>query len=118
MTSGATTEILAVADLVESAALVAVSTAVVLVVTVGAVYRPLLDTVPFDAVQFTVVLEVFVTAARNCAVAPEFTLLSPGERAMPTGATTEIFALTDVAESAERVAVRRAAVLVATARAS
>src|SRR5258708_6927814 len=113
--NGATTEIFAVEDLVESAVLVAVSTTVVLVVTVGAVYKPLLETVPFEAVQFTAVLEVFVTAARNCAVAPEFTLLSPGERVMPTGATTETFALTDFVESAALVAVRMAVVFVVTA---
>jgi hypothetical protein len=60
---GGATEMVAVADFVESAALVAVSVAVVLEVTAGAVYRPLLDTVPLEAVQFTPLLEVLVTDA-------------------------------------------------------
>jgi hypothetical protein len=60
---GGDTEIVAVADFVESAALVAVRTALVVVVTVGAVYSPLLETVPLDAVQFTPVFDVLVTDA-------------------------------------------------------
>jgi hypothetical protein len=60
---GGDTEMVAAADFVESAALVAVRVAVVLEVTAGAVYNPLPETVPLDAVQFTPVLEVFVTEA-------------------------------------------------------
>jgi hypothetical protein len=63
MATGATTEIFAVADLLESATLVAVTTAVVFDVTPGAVNKPLLETVPLDALQLTPVLELFVTTA-------------------------------------------------------
>jgi hypothetical protein len=61
--TGAITETFAVADFVESATLVAVRIAVVFEVTAGAVYKPLPDTFPMDAVQFTPVLEVLVTEA-------------------------------------------------------
>jgi hypothetical protein len=60
---GAISETLALDDFVESAVLVAVMTAVVLDFTTGAVYMPLLETVPADAVQVTPVFEVLVTAA-------------------------------------------------------
>jgi hypothetical protein len=63
--TGAISDTFALADFVESAALVPVTTAVVFVVTEGAVYAPLLEIVPTDAVQFTAVLEVFVMVAEN-----------------------------------------------------
>jgi hypothetical protein len=55
-----------VADLVASAALVAVTVAVVLALTVGAVWSPVLEIVPRLAVQVTAVLVVPVTVAVNC----------------------------------------------------
>jgi hypothetical protein len=60
---GGETEMAALADFVESAALVAVSVAVLLVVTAGAVYKPLPDTVPLDAVQLTPVFVLLLTVA-------------------------------------------------------
>ena len=57
------TEMLALADLVVSATLVAVSWTLVLLVTVGAVNSPLGDTVPADAIQVTAVLAALVTVA-------------------------------------------------------
>ena len=54
---------LALADLVVSATLVAVSTTLVLLVTVGAVNSPLGDTVPADTIQVTAVFDVLVTVA-------------------------------------------------------
>jgi hypothetical protein len=77
------TEMFALADLVVSATLLAVSTTLVVLVTVGAVKRPLEDTVPAEAVQVTAVFEVFVTVAVNCEVAPEFTVALVGEMVIP-----------------------------------
>lgn len=56
----------ALALLVESAWLVAVTVTPVLVVTLGAVNKPLLETVPALAVQVTAVLLDPFTAALNC----------------------------------------------------
>jgi hypothetical protein len=75
-------------------------------VTVGAVNSPLDDTVPLETVHVTAVLEVFVTEAWNCAVAPEFTSVLAGDTVTPTTAgTTEMLALADLVESATLVAV-------------
>jgi hypothetical protein len=79
-----TTDMFALADFVVSATLVAVRTTLVVFVTVGAVYRPLEETVPTEAVQVTAVFEVFVTVAVNCEVAPEFTFALVGEIVIPT----------------------------------
>jgi hypothetical protein len=54
---------LAFADFVESATLVAVTMAVVFDVTAGAVYRPLADIVPFEVVQITAVFQARLTEA-------------------------------------------------------
>lgn len=83
-TIGAMTEIVAVALLVGSITLVAVSTAVVLEVTTGAVYKPLLETVPLDTFQLTTVFHVCMTVAWNWAEAPEFTIALAGAREMET----------------------------------
>jgi hypothetical protein len=58
-----TTEIVALADFVESATLVAFRVTVVFFVTVGAVKSPLEETVPAETAHVTAVLEVFVTVA-------------------------------------------------------
>jgi hypothetical protein len=60
-------------DADESAVLVAVTVAEVLLVTVGAWYRPLLLMVPGDADQVTATFDVLVTTAVNCIVPAEVT---------------------------------------------
>ena len=69
----------ALADLVASATLVAVTIAVVFDVTVEAVYSPELLIVPFVAVHVTPVLVVPVTVAVNCCVPPDRTVAEVGE---------------------------------------
>jgi len=64
---------------VVSAALVAVTVAVALLVTVGAVYIPLLEMLPVVADHITVVLLVPCTVAPNCCVFPEARLELVGE---------------------------------------
>ncbi len=59
------TDTMAVADLVGSATLVAVTTTEVFAVTVGAVNNPLEEMVPWEAVQVAAVSEVFETVAPN-----------------------------------------------------
>ena len=54
---------IAVADAVRSTTLVAVMTAVVVVLTAGAVYNPALETLPTVAVQVTAVSLVLRTVA-------------------------------------------------------
>jgi len=54
--------------LVGSATLVAVTVAVVVVVTLGAVNSPLLEIAPALVLQVTAVFEVLVTVAENCSV--------------------------------------------------
>ena len=56
---------LALANLVESAALVAVIVAVVSVETAGAVYNPLVLIVPVEAVHVTAVFDELLTVAVN-----------------------------------------------------
>ena len=65
---GAATVTVAVANLVVSATLVARTVNVP--AAAGAVYRPLVETVPPVADQVTAVLEVPVTVAVNCCVLP------------------------------------------------
>ena len=55
----------------ESALLIAVTVAVVLLFTAGAWYRPSLLIVPTEAVQVTAVLEVLRTVAVNCKLAAD-----------------------------------------------
>lgn len=64
-----------------SAALFAVIVTNVLLVTFGAVNRPLFEIVPRLVDQFTAVLLVPCTVAVNCLVAPDKTLTSVGETA-------------------------------------
>jgi len=78
----------AVADLVGSAVLVAVTVAEVLAVTVGAVYRPVPDIFPGEADQVTATLDVLVTNAVNCSVPPEATVAVAGVTVTATGAIT------------------------------
>ena len=70
----------AVADLVGSAALVAVTVAVVFTVTEGALYIPLLEIVPGEADQVTATFDVFDTSAVNCSVPLEATVEVAGVR--------------------------------------
>ncbi len=60
----------AVADLVGSATLVALTVTVVFAVTVGAVNSPELEIVPAEADQITEVFVIPVTVAVNCLVPP------------------------------------------------
>ena len=68
----------AVADLVGSAVLVAVTVAAVFATTAGALYIPLLEIVPGEADQVTATLDVFVTRAVNCVDMPEATVAVAG----------------------------------------
>ena len=65
-------------DLVGSATLVAVTVALVLALTVGAVYRPVFEIVPGEADQVTATFDVLLTRAVNCAVAAEDTVAVAG----------------------------------------
>jgi len=76
---GATTLTVALDFFVVSAALVAVTVTLVLVVTPGAENRPPVETVPAVAVQDTAVLPVPCTLALNCCVLPDITLALLGE---------------------------------------
>ena len=75
----AVTDTVVLAFLVVSAALVAVTVAVVLLVTVGAVNNPLLEMEPALADHVTVVFVVPCTVAANCWVLPEPTVALVGE---------------------------------------
>jgi len=77
---------LAVACLLESARLVAVTATEVLDVTAGAVNTPSLEIVPAPADQLTPVLFVFVTVAANCCVAFDAIVALPGLTEILTGA--------------------------------
>jgi hypothetical protein len=101
------TATVAFAFLVLSAALVAVTVTLVLLVTVGAVNIPPLETVPPVADQATAVLLVPCTVALNCWVLPEATLALPGDtvRLIAPGAFTVMVALAILVASATLVAV-------------
>jgi hypothetical protein len=68
----------AVACLVVSATLVAVTVAVVLDATDGAVYRPELEMLPALVDQVTALVEALLTVAANGCVPPDFRLALPG----------------------------------------
>ena len=68
------------AETLPSATLVAVIVTDCDVVTFGAEYRPVLETVPRVVLQTTPVLLVLSTTAVNCCVAPELTMGSAGVR--------------------------------------
>jgi hypothetical protein len=74
--------IVAVADLLESATLVAVT--VKLPAVTPALYRPEVETVPPLAVHVTEVFEVPLTAAVNCCVPPACSEAEIGEMATVT----------------------------------
>ncbi len=94
---------LAEADLVVSAALIAVTVYVPAVV--GAVYSPVLETVPPFADQVTAVLVVPVTVARNCCVPPVANEADVGDNeTATTGVLTVTVAEADLVESALLVA--------------
>ena len=75
---GGVTVSMAWADFVLSATLVAVIVAVVVDTTLGAVNRPLGETVPLEADQVTAVFEALLTVAENCCVSPEARLAEVG----------------------------------------
>src|SRR5262249_33278470 len=77
-TVGAVMVSVAVADWEESALLVAVTVAVVFDFTAGAVYMPLLLTVPGEADHVTATFEVLVTSAVNCSVPEDATVAVAG----------------------------------------
>jgi len=78
------TATLALAFLVVSAALVAVTVTLVVLETLGAVNMPPLETLPEVADHITAVLLVPWTAALNCWVPPDVTAAVPGETATLT----------------------------------
>src|SRR6266480_7080783 len=92
----------AAADLVASAALVAVTITVVLVLTAGAVKSPELESDPAVADQVTAVLVEPVTVAANCWVPAEPTEALAGdiETATAPGALTVTVADADLLVSA------------------
>jgi hypothetical protein len=69
--TGALTVIVALALLVESAALVAFTVAVVVELTLGAVNNPLEETDPMLVLQVTPVLLALLTEAVSCLVPPD-----------------------------------------------
>jgi hypothetical protein len=77
---------IACAVCVGSATLVAVTVALVEVVTDGAVNMPLLEIDPALVVQLTAVFEALLTVAENCCVPAEVTLVVAGLTEMVTGA--------------------------------
>jgi hypothetical protein len=83
--AGAFTVTVALAYLVGSATLVAVTVTVVIAVTAGALNNPVLLTVPAVADHVTAVLLVFVTWAENCWLPPETTVAVVGETETLTG---------------------------------
>ena len=85
MPAAAFTVTVALAYLVGSATLVAVTVTVVFAVTVGALNSPVVLTVPAVADHVTAVLLVFVTWAENCWLPPETTVAVVGETETLTG---------------------------------
>lgn len=87
---GAVTVTNADADLVESAALVAVTVAIESVVTVGARYSPAVEMVPIVSDQLTAVLGAFDTNAVNEAVPADATVAVAGVTVTTTADDTLI----------------------------
>ena len=102
----------AVADLVVSATLVALTVPMVFAVTVGAVNKPVLETVPIVADQVTDVFVAFETVAVNCWAPPDVTVADVGEivTAPVARAVIVTVALADLVVSATLVAVTVAVV--------
>src|SRR5437773_1634259 len=88
------------ADLLASAALVAVTVTVVLAPTAGAEKRPELEIDPAVADQATAVLVEPVTVAVNCFVPAEVTEAEAGDIETATGALTVTVADADLVVSA------------------
>ena len=118
----AVTEMMAEADAVESATLVAVTVALVATLVVGAVNRPLVDTVPALALQRTCWLMVLaavvvaelpvLTEAVSCCVPAEGTVAVAGVTVtvvLELAGVTEMTAEADAVGSATLVAVTVAA---------
>jgi len=101
-TTGALTVMVAEADLVVSATLVAFTVKVP--VLLGAVYRPLEETLPPVADQVTAVLLEPLTVAVNCWVPPVSIAADTGEMETDTPAVTVTAADADTVESAMLVA--------------
>ncbi len=78
-TAAALTVTVACERLVGLATLVAVTVAVVVLVTLGAVNSPVLEIVPALALHVTDVFEELLTVAENCCLPAEATLALPGE---------------------------------------
>jgi hypothetical protein len=97
-TTGAVTATVAEAELVLSAALVAVTVYVPAVL--GAVYRPLVETVPPVVDQLILVLLGPVTVAVNCWVLPVSSDAELGEMDTETGTVTVTVAEADLVASA------------------
>ena len=110
------TEIVEAAVALEDATLVTVTVAVVAVVTVGAVNRPLVETDPALALHRTCVFVVPVTVALNCWVPPEMRVALAGVTVtrIAVGAVTEIVDVADAPGEATLVAVTVAVVAVVT----
>jgi hypothetical protein len=104
----------ALAFLVESAELAAVTVTVVLLLTVGAVNNPPLEIEPAVADQVTAVLVVPWTVAVNCCVLPDPTLALVGETATVIAGVTVTDALAFLVVSAALVAVTVTLVLLLT----
>ena len=102
---GGSSETVTFADTRGSATLVAVTDAVVAVLTEGAVYRPVLEIAPLVADQVTPFLVAPVTVPLNCWVFPEFTVTLAGVIETTTGGVTVTVALADLVGSATLVAV-------------
>ena len=113
----ALTVMLACADFVPSATLVAFTVAVVVELTCGAVNNPLEETDPMFVLHVTPVLLVLLTEAVSCLVPPDEILALVGETVMLTAATgglTVTVALALLVGSAALVALTVAVVLVLT----
>jgi hypothetical protein len=106
--TGGTRVTVALEDLVASAALVAVIVTVwVALMLDGAVYRPLVDSVPTDGLmlQVTAVFVLPVTPAVNCWVWEPDRLIEAGLAVTATGGRRVTVALADLVASAALVAV-------------
>jgi hypothetical protein len=113
---GGFTVIAACADFVVSAMLLAVTVAVVVALTLGAVNSPLLETLPMFADQVTDVFEVLVTVATNCCVPTDWMLAETGDTETLTVADgfTVTLACADFVVSATLVAFTVIVVVVVT----
>ena len=106
--TGGASDTLALADLVESATLVAVTVTVcALEMEAGAVKTPAAEMLPTAGLsdQVTAVFEVFATVAVNACVCDGVRVTVPGVNATLTGGASDTLALAFLVESATLVAV-------------